>query len=319
MAVRRDRDPAIFASMGERATSEGLDLDRLARLLHETAGGLGLTAAGFRLLRLGTQIVWGSIDNQVVARVSYMIDRPLQRWSAELRIVESLAQRGAPLLTPLCDAQPLADGRVATFWPMSDPVPGVGLEDVVGLVSQCHAVELLAGLEPWDATVSYLTRWRDRVPHLAARGVPTGVRDLVSERLHERVSALAAYCAPRQRAFRRVVLHGDPYASNVVRRGDGRLVLIDFDLLATGPPEVDLSAVLMQYKRYDGLPRVLARITDAYGVAVDEQLLGHIAAADEAISNAWLACLWGVNPAAEAELMHRIRTSDDPDSVWRWL
>ena len=305
--------------MVEQAASEGLDLDTLARLVQETAGGLGLTTAGFRLLRLGTQIVWGSIDNQVVARVSYMIDRPLERWSAELRIVESLAQRGAPLLTPLCDAQPLDDGRVATFWPMSEPVPHVELEDVVGLVLRCHAVELPAGVEPWDPTVSYLTRWRDRVPHIAARDVPAEVRDLVRERLHERVEALAARWATRHRAHRTVVLHGDPYASNVVRRGDGRLVLIDFDLLATGPPEVDLSAVLMQYKRYDGLPRISERITDAYGATVDEQLLEHIAAADEAISNVWLACLWGVNPAAEEELQHRIRTSDDPDAVWRWL
>lgn len=296
-----------------------MDLDRLARLVDETAGGLGLTSAGFRLLRLGTQIVWGSMDNRVVARVAYMIDRPLERWSAELRIVESLARQGAPLLTPLCDAQSLADGRVATFWPMSDPVPRVGLEDVVGLVSRCHAVELLPGVEPWDPTESYLTRWRDRVPHLAARDVPTDVADLLSERLHERVETLAAYWARRQPASRRVVLHGDPYASNVVRRRDRRLALIDFDLLAAGPPEVDLSAVLMQYKRYDGLPKVVERITGAYGATVDEQLLGHIAAADEAISNVWLACLWGVNPDAEEELLHRIRTADDPDTVWRWL
>ena len=305
--------------MGEQTTGEGLDLDRLARLVDETAVGLGLTSAGFRLLRLGTQIVWGSMDNRVVARVAYMIDRSLERWSAELRIVESLAQRGAPLLTPLCDAQSLADGRVATFWPMSDPVPRVGLEDVVGLVSRCHAVELLPGVEPWDPTESYLTRWRDRVPHLAARDVPTDVADLLGERLHERVETLAAYWARRQPASRRIVLHGDPYASNVVRRSDRRLALIDFDLLAAGPPEVDLSAVLMQYKRYDGLSRVVERITDVYGATVDEQLLGHIAAADEAISNVWLACLWGVNPDAEEELLHRIRTSDDPDTVWRWL
>ena len=99
------------------------------------------------------------------------------------------------------------------------------------------------------------------------------------------MEALAAYWVTRPRPRRKVVLHGDPYASNVVRRRDGHLALIDFDLLTTGPPEVDLSAVLMQYKRYDGLPRVLERITNAYGAAVDEQLLAHIFAADEAISN----------------------------------
>lgn len=294
------------------------DVGRTAELVHEAARGLGLTAAGFRLLRVGNHIVLGSLDDKVVARVAYTNRRPLEYHSAHRRLVEQLAAAGAPFVAPVCAPCRLSDGRVVTFWPMHSPAGPVSLEALVELVARCHRVKAAGELTVWDPSVSYLTRWAERLPLMTARGVPADARSFLERLLHGRVEALSdCWALLSNEGHRRVLIHGDPYPTNVVRGDDGTLALVDLDFVAIGPPEADLSAVRLQYERHDQEPRVVDRIVAAYDGEVDEQLLARVYAADEAIEVVWLACLWGVVPDADTELMRRLDNWDDPTVKWR--
>lgn len=294
-----------------------LDVERTAELVRDTARGLGLTSAGFRLLRVGNHIVLASLDDRVVARVAYIFSRPLETHIALLRQVVQLAAAGAPMVAPLCDPCRLSDGRVVTFWPMHSPVDELPLETLVALIGRCHRTEPSDSLVAWDPRVSFLTRWTDRLPLMTARGVPADVRGFLGEELHRRVEALSEYWAGLSgEGRRRVLIHGDAFPTNAVRRDDGTLALVDLDYLGVGPPEVDLSAVLLQYERHDLEPAVRERIHDTYDGSVNDRLLALVFAADEVIELVWLACLWGVVPDADTELLRRVEHWDDPSVPW---
>ena len=149
-------------------------------------------------------------------------------------------------------------------------------------------------LVAWDPRVSFLTRWTDRLPLMTARGVPVDVRGFLDEVLHRRVEALSeCWAGLSSRGHPRVLIHGDTFPNNAVLLDDGTLALVDLDYIGVGPPEVDLSAALIQYVRHDQEPAALERIHAAYHGSVDDRLLAHIYAADEAIELVWLSCLWG--------------------------
>ena len=300
------------------ATDAELDVEPTAELVRDTASGLGLTTAGFRLLRVGNHIVMASLDDKVVARVAYTIRHPLETHAAHVRRVQQLAAAGAPLVAPLCDPCRLSDGRIVTFWPMHSPVEELPLETLVALISLCHRAEPSESLVAWDPRVSFLTRWTDRLPLMKARGVPADVRDFLREMLHRRVDALSeCWAGLSGEGHPRVLIHGDAFPTNAVRRDDGTLALIDLDYLGVGPPEVDLSAVRLQYERHDREPAVVDRIHAAYDGSVNDRLLAHVYAADEVIELVWLSCLWGLVPDADTELLRRVEHWDDPSVPWR--
>lgn len=293
------------------------DVGRTAELVRHTAHRLGLTAAGFRLLRVGNHVVLGSLDDKVVARVAYTSPRPLDYHAAHQRLVERLVAAGAPFVAPLCAPCRLSDGRFVTFWPMHFPAGQISLEELVDLVSRCHRTEATGDLTLWDPHVSYLTRWADRLPLMTARGVPPDVRAFLEAVLHSRVEALSDFWAIlASEAPELVLIHGDSHPTNVVRGDDGTLALVDLDFIGIGPPEADLSAVRLQYERHDEEPRVVDRLVASYAGDVNEQLLARIYATDEAIEVVWLACLWGVVPGADTELVRRLDNWDDPAVPW---
>ncbi|MCY4421961.1 MAG: aminoglycoside phosphotransferase family protein [Acidimicrobiaceae bacterium] len=294
------------------------DVERTAELVHDTARGLELTAAGFRPLRVGNHVVLGSLDGKVVARVAYTSRRPLEYHAAHLRLVEQLAAAGAPFVAPLCAPCRLRDGRVVTFWPMHSPAGQVPLEALVELVSRCHRTEATGDLTVWDPSVSYLTRWADRLPMMTARGVPADVRAFLEEVFLRRVEALAeCWGSLSGEAHPQVLIHGDPHPPNVVRLGDRTLALIDLDFIEVGPPEVDLCCLWLLFERHDREPRVADRILAAYDGAANNLLMAQIYAADEINELVWLACLWGVVPGADAELMRRVDNWGDPTVKWQ--
>ena len=294
------------------------DVERTAALVHDTARTLELTAAGFRLLRVGNNIVLASLDDRVVARVAYTSRRPLEHHAAHLGRIERLAAAGAPLVAPLCAPCRLSDGRVVTFWPMHSPPGEVPLEEFVELVWRCHRTEPTGDLSVWDPRVSYLSRWADRLPLMTARGVPADVREFLDGLLHGRVEALAEHWAVLSgEDHPQVLVHGDAFPTNAVRRDDGTLAMVDLDVVEIGPAEADLSCARLQYERYDQEPRVSDRIVAAYDGAVSVQLLDRIYAADEAIELVWLACLWGIVPEADSSLMLRIDHWGDSSVRWQ--
>ena len=299
-------------------TDATLDVERTAQLVHDAARRLELTAAGFRLLRVGNHIVMASLDDKVVARVRYLSRQPLEDHVAHHSRLEQLAAAGAPFVAPLCDPCRLSDGRIVTFWPMQSPAPSLSLEALVELAWRCHRIEASDALPVWDPEACFLTRWTNRVPLMEARGVPARVRAFLEVTLHRRLGALSECWADLGgEAQSRVLIHGDVYSPNVVCRGNGTLAFVDLDSVGIGPPEVDLSTVRVQYQRHDQEPHVVERIRAAYNGAVNERLLAEIYATDEINELVWLACLWGVVPGADQELIRRVDHWDDPTLRWQ--
>ena len=222
------------------------------------------------------------------------------------------------MVAPLCAPRRLSDGRVVTFWPMHSPTGQVPLEELVELIWRCHRSEATSDLTVWDPRVSYLTRWVERLPLMTARGVPNHVRTFLEEELHHRLEALAeCWAGLSGEGHPQVLIHGDPYPPNVVRRNDGTLALVDLDFIEIGPPEVDLCCVRLQYERHDLEPRVPDRILTAYDGAVNDQLMAHIYETDEVNEVVWLSCLWGVVPGADTEVMRRVEHWGDPAVKWQ--
>lgn len=303
---------------GEGGAHAEPDVGRTAELVHDTARGLGLTDAGFRLLRVGNHVVLGSLDDKVVARVAYTNSRPLEYHAAHLNRIGQLAAAGAPMVAPQCAPCRLSDGRIVTFWPMHSSAGQVSLEALVELVSRCHRSATTGDLTVWDPTVSYLTRWAERLPLMTARGVPAHVHTFLEEVCHRRVEALAeCWASLGGEDHSQVLIHGDPYPPNVVRLGDGTLALVDLDFVGIGPPEVDLCCLWLQFERHDQEPRVADRILAAYDGAVSDRLMARIYATDEVNELVWLACLWGVVPDADTELMRRVDGWHDPTLKWQ--
>ena len=305
--------------MDARAVTDAtLDVERTAQLVHDAARRLELTVAGFRLLRVGNHIVMASLDGKVVARVRYLSRQPLEHHIAHHSRLKQLTRAGAPFVAPLCDPCRLSDGRIVTFWPMQSPASELSLEALVELAWRCHRIEASGALPVWDPEECFLTRWTTRVPLMEARGVPGRVRAFLEVTLHRRLGALSECWADLGgEAQSRVLIHGDVYPPNVVRRGDGTLAFVDLDYVGIGPPEVDLSNVRVQYQRHDQEPRVMERILAAYHGEVNERLLAEIYATDEINELVWLACLWGVVPGADQELTRRVDHWDDPTLRWQ--
>ena len=294
-----------------------VDIDLLAQMVQTKAYDLRLCDAPFRLLRLGTNVVLASGDDKVVARVPHTIDRTPDWLVEHLHIVESLARQGVPLLPPLCGAQILSDGQAVTFWPMGTARPPMTLVTLTDLLAQCHAHAPIALLEPWNPLSFHFGRWHELVPRMNARGVPRSIQDELGERLLGQVDALStAWEAALSVGHPMVLIHGDPYPGNVVRSRNGELLLIDLDFIAIGPPEVDLAALLHYYRRTKPLPFAAERILSRCKLAVDTTLLNLINNANETITCAWLACLWGITPGADDELLRRMDDLDNPDLPW---
>ena len=73
-----------------------VDVDATATLVQTAAAAAGLTAARFEMVRIGNNVVFGSADLRVIARVAYTSRQPLQRHVTHLRAVAQLAAAGAP-------------------------------------------------------------------------------------------------------------------------------------------------------------------------------------------------------------------------------
>jgi spectinomycin phosphotransferase/16S rRNA (guanine(1405)-N(7))-methyltransferase len=95
-------------------------------------------------------------------------------------------------------------------------------------------------------------------------------KDLLEAHVRDLRALIQAYQGMADRVAARpermVITHGEPHASNVIRTGDG-LVLVDWDTALLAPPERDLSHLA------DDDPSVLHRYAAATGAEIDGEAL----------------------------------------------
>lgn len=212
--------------------------DRVAAAV-EVAGRVGIPADAPVVLRDVTSTVVHLAPSPVVARVWAAGRRDPVVVARELEVTAYLAGRGAPVAAPYDEPGPWPAGdQVVTLWHLVDHDPARPL-DALGSGRALREIhDLLA--DPAAPAFADLPRFLDldRVASVVAdlQLSPTD-RDRVAEVLSLAAVQLDALDLPEQ------PLHGDAWLGNVLRTPDGP-VWTDFELLCTGPREVDLAGNL---------------------------------------------------------------------------
>ena len=290
------------------------DIANLAQQVGGLSRGLGFGAGHYRLIRIGSNIVFGNQDDRLIARVASQRVQ-LQDLETQLTFCQHLADSGLPILSPhRASPTQLADGRSVTFWPLAQDNVKLEGGDFAFLAEACHRLRPLPSLDSWTPA-----NWiNDRHVLLnagIAAGLPRGLVDRLHGLLEEKSQSLEA--SYEQSTTTPTFIHGDLCCDNIVRFKN-KLLLCDFDSIALGPPEKDLANILVDCRRFLGM-RCWQQFMAAYSLAYDKQLLESIAATKELGDCIWLASLWAARPDSHEELIWRLDSLDNPAVPWHYI
>ncbi len=278
-------------------------MDGYQQALEQACAAVGLTAAGARLLRFGSNAVY-HLAAPVIVRVS----RPgadLDAVQRTVKVARWLQSEDYPAIHVLDVDQPVTvAGHAVTFWEsVSDSGDQFASTAEKGaLLARLHQLTAPASLHlPALAHFDHATRRIDENTWLTPDD-----RDFLTtslDRLHARYDKLD-FVLPQG------VIHGDASVGNVLRDSDGAPVLIDLDSFSVGPREWDLLQTAMYYDSFGWLTREeYEDFAAAYGYDIRQwpgyPLLREIR---EYLMVAWVIQQAADNPRAAAEATKRIAT-----------
>lgn len=226
--------------------------------MRTAAAQVGVDARDARLIRLAENAIYRLPDG-VVARVS----RPGQSATAAKEVAVSawLAERDFPVVRARHDLPNpvLVETRAVTFWEeLPEHVAG-SPADIGSVLRRLHAMDP-GGLD-LPATDPFV-QMEPRIMSLAF------LSDADRAWMLTRLAALRTAYADRTWDAPDTLVHGDPWAGNVVRTATGP-VLLDLERFSTGPRECDLTVVAAGYTSYGLLTADAWReLVDAYGADV---------------------------------------------------
>ncbi|MGH3694642.1 MAG: phosphotransferase family protein [Pseudonocardiaceae bacterium] len=233
---------------------------RLASGLRAVCAELGLDPLGAQLLRNVNNAVFQLSRDPVVIRL-VTLPSYIRRAKLAVDAATVFAEHDVPTIRLLPGiAQPVRVGEhVATVWQAVSPTgPVPGGRDLAGLLRAVHAVPLpCRALPHWDP----LTDFDNRVRHTTR--MAGADRDFLLHRSAELATAVAGLTFTLPSA----VLHGDAHLGNVIP-GPDRPVLCDFDSCAVGPPEWDLTPIVVGSVRFGKPAAHQQDFIDTYGFDV---------------------------------------------------
>ncbi|GAA5055577.1 Ser/Thr protein kinase RdoA (MazF antagonist) [Thermocatellispora tengchongensis] len=236
--------------------------DEATAVLHEVGRGMGLDTEGARLMRVRSNAVF-KLRGEIVVRIATAPDA-LTRLPVVLSVARWLAERGFPTVRPadeLCDHPVVHSGRVVTFWRY---VPASGRPTTTQLG------RILRDLHRLPVPPFALKRLVD--PLAEVRRAVDRSRDVLTpcQRawLSERIAELTERWEDLENAGPPVLLHGDAWIDNLLRRTDGHVVLCDWDGVAVGPREWDLVHTYHGQRRFG----LTAADVDAFAAAYGRDL-----------------------------------------------
>ena len=289
--------------------------DRLSSQVHKAAVESGLGNGGYKLLRIGTNVVLINDTDSLVARVA-LDDVPIADMASHLKLLILLKSSGAPLVCPLTDPVNLDDGRQVTFWPLVDASKPAEPEVVANLVARCHVLPPPPGIRRWTPYF-YDAQVATRLQQSLRAGAPAAVVAELQAAWETASQDLASRWEKRPDDQADVVLHGDPNPSNTGRDG-GQWLLFDCDSVCCGPPEIDLAQII-SYTAAQGDPDRGWTALDAYRLPIDDELLQSAVRARMVKRCSWVAALWGTRPESQSVFLHMVATLDDPKVHWTAL
>jgi hypothetical protein len=254
---------------------------RLATALAAVCRQAGIDDAGAVLIRYTMNAVYRLDGAQVVVRMTTG-PTAAARTARVAQVASAFAERSLPTvrLAPGI-AQPVhADGWSATVWTLLPQQHGHRFApvDLANPLRAIHSVgELPVDLPAWDPVAKSRRRLSqiDALPGEAQRylqdwsvaqvGLPLGkVTGWLGQRCEELTDAMggAEWTLPWS------VIHGDAHAGNLLRDTDGGVVICDFDSVAVGPPEWDLTPAAHGAARFADDHRQYQAFANAYGLDV---------------------------------------------------
>jgi hypothetical protein len=252
--------------MTETPTTQGFRQQDAHRALVAACEYAGLDSRAAVPIRIGENALYRLVSDPVVVRIARSADR-LSDVQKEVGVARWLEEADFPSvrLFPDCPQAIVHDGRVVTFWLYTDsggPVPGFA--DMAAMLRQLHDVP-----KPMDLLLPLfdpLARVEDRLNSASS------VADEDIEFLRQRVKDLYTEYSALDFALPAGHIHGDGHKSNLLRRTDGRVILLDFEAFAWGPREWDLcTGIGIPFRGFRWVaPDEYAQAVDAYGFDVTE-------------------------------------------------
>lgn len=272
----------------------------------------GFADSDAELLRMGENAIYQLATAPVVVRIARSADR-LRRVERELCVARWLAAAGVPTIRVYeeIDQQPLlVDGHPVSFWhTVTGGEPAPTHVDLARLLASFHALGDcpcdLAGFDPLRSVASRLA---------GADDVAGADRDFLSARCAELSKQLQDLAV----ALPRGPIHGDAHTNNLLT-DHGRVVLLDYDAVATGPREWDLLPTAIAVDRY-GLPEEQYReFADAYGFDV-RTWAGYpvLREVRELTMTTWIMQNVGESRAVAAEFALRVASLRERDCKRAW-
>jgi hypothetical protein len=283
-------------------------------LIGQACATVGVPARGVRLLRRHANAVFFLPVAGLVLRLSAPGGRSLAKASRAVAVTRWLVGQGFPAVEPADVVQPVPlDSGVATFWRYypqdnGDDLPVTWLATLLRRLHQLvPGDDLLVELPTYEPLQSFTAVMA------GAQGLPDDDRGFLAD---TRQRLLIAY-ANLKFALPAGLIHADASTSNLLWDGD-QTVLGDWDGVCCGPREQDL-IITHQDARYGTPPSERQEFADRYGFDVTTwdgyPVLRDIHELHTLTSFIRLA---PTDPAARAELHHRITCLRNSDHTTRW-
>ncbi|WP_233507193.1 phosphotransferase enzyme family protein [Spongiactinospora gelatinilytica] len=232
-----------------------------AHVLRGVCASLGIDARGATLLRVRSNAVF-KLRDQIIVRIATAPDAGT-RLPVVLAVARWLADRGFPTVRPADEVgeQPVVHaGRVVTFWRYV-PASGTPTTGQLGAV--------LRDLHRLPAPPFALKRLADPLAEVRRNVDCTAAGAVLTPRqrawLRDRVAELTARWADLDDVGPPVLLHGDAWIGNLLRRTDGDAVLCDWDGVALGPRQWDLVHTYHGQRRFGLTAGEVDAFAAAYG------------------------------------------------------
>ncbi|HJP76826.1 MAG TPA: aminoglycoside phosphotransferase family protein [Pseudonocardiaceae bacterium] len=235
---------------------------KLEHVLGAVCDATGLDPDGATLLRFTTNAVYRLATAPVVIRIAASWGLR-HRVAKVVKVANWLAGHDFPAVRLLAGVeQPVRVGDyLATVW---DEVPTVSRKpttrDLATMLRNLHELPRPAFDLPGWAPLDDVARRIADAEELS---------DDDREFLAQRRDALAAQLTALEYPLPPAVVHGDAHLGNLIPGPDGP-VLCDFDSTSWGPPEWDLTPVLVAQQRFGGSARESRTLLRAYGFDVTQ-------------------------------------------------
>ena len=281
---------------------QGTATSRLKALCKE----LGQKSNDLAFIRQGTNVIAGSKAQNRIYRIHCGDDPAIVK--DHLLRAQALYELGSLVVPPLLDEPAVDNELVVTVWPRGKVPEQVDACDMGRALASIHEVHLEWPLEP----IQLSPRIQERLKNLPT-SLPEDVRQILHDHAESAFKLLEEGIVEGD-----TLLHSDAHLGNAVIH-EGRLKLIDLDDLCIGRLEYDLVPGFMESRRFGGTRESFEKFKDGYGGSPDWDLVADLSDIREVTMNTWLAGLWNTGFRPQQELLHRVRTWDDPvDEVAPW-